>query len=237
MFLGYNLWRCYAYDRIKRSTTAFPAQAVPVKVRRDAPSAPPASARQRLFYALKVPQSVAAELAEAQGKLRGNWRRVEPSQLHITLAYLPAVPPERVGDLQRLGVAATGQVPPLHIALRGTGYFPNEGSPRVWFVRAGAEDGLDALAQYLREGIADLGLETDDKAFKAHVTLARKKGPAPRLPPLLFDHLGWWAGHVSLVRSTLRKTGPIYQTISRFELRGEAAGSPAPLSPISLENS
>ncbi|WP_261663908.1 RNA 2',3'-cyclic phosphodiesterase [Deinococcus sp. Marseille-Q6407] len=190
--------------------------------------------RLRLFYALKVPDAVAAELAQAQGKLRGNWRRVEPSQLHITLAYLPGVPPERLDDLKRLGVEAARSVPPLDILLRGTGYFPNEGSPRVWFVKTEAE-GLDSLAAALRAGVADLGLDTDDKAFKAHVTLARKKGPAPRLPPLVFEDTGWTAGHVSLVKSVLRKTGPIYQTISRFELRGAplAAAAPDPTPEIS----
>ncbi|MEW6422722.1 MAG: 2'-5' RNA ligase family protein, partial [Deinococcota bacterium] len=52
----------------------------------------------RLFYALKVPQDVAAPLAQAQRQLRGNWRPVHPDQFHITLAYLPAVPPEKVGS-------------------------------------------------------------------------------------------------------------------------------------------
>lgn len=176
--------------------------------------------RLRLFYALKVPDAVAAELAQAQSKLRGNWRRVEPSQLHITLAYLPQVPSERLTDLKRLGVQAAANIPPLDLTLRGTGYFPNEGSPRVWFVKAEAQE-LEALAESLRAGITALGLATDDKAFKAHVTLARKKGPAPRLPPLLFEDTGWQAGHVSLVKSVLHKSGPAYQTLSRFELRGQ----------------
>ena len=122
-------------------------------------------------------------------------------------------------------------MPPLNIQLRGTGYFPNEGSPRVWFVKAEAP-GLDDLAQALRSGAEGLGLETDDQAFRAHVTLARKKGPAPRLPPLVFEGTSWTAGHLSLVRSVLRKTGPIYQTVSRFELRGvPVADTPLPAAP------
>ncbi|MEF2279015.1 RNA 2',3'-cyclic phosphodiesterase [Deinococcus sp. YIM 134068] len=180
----------------------------------------------RLFYALKVPQDVAAPLAEAQKQLRGNWRPVRADQFHVTLAYLPAVPPERVNDLKRLGTALTKDVPPLDVRLRGTGYFPNEGSPRVWFVKVEAE-GLDALAAALRAGVRDLGLETDDLPFRAHITLARKKGPAPRVAPLLFD-LGWQAGHAVLYRSILRKTGPIYETESTFRLRGEAASNQPP---------
>ncbi|WP_019586393.1 RNA 2',3'-cyclic phosphodiesterase [Deinococcus apachensis] len=200
----------------------------------------PASQEQdrtlRLFYALKVPSDVAAPLAEGQKQLRGNWRPVRADQFHITLAYLPAVPPERVDDLKRLGAALTKDMPPLPIRLRGTGYFPNEGSPRVWFVKVEAE-GLTHLAVGLRMGIRELGLETDDLPFKAHVTLARKKGPAPRLSPLTFD-LGWQAGNAALIRSTLRKTGPIYDTVSTFRFRGTAseeavppATSPSPQTP------
>ncbi|WP_102125303.1 RNA 2',3'-cyclic phosphodiesterase [Deinococcus planocerae] len=174
----------------------------------------------RMFYAFKVPSDVAAPLAEAQRHLKGNWRPVRADQFHVTLAYLPSVPPERVTDLKRLGAALTQDVPPLNIRLRGTGYFPNEGSPRVWFVKVEAE-GLDDLAGALRQGLRDLGIETDDLPFRAHITLARKKGPAPRVPPLTFD-LGWQAGNAALIRSTLRKTGPVYDTESTFRLRGEA---------------
>ncbi|SMB95422.1 RNA 2',3'-cyclic phosphodiesterase [Deinococcus hopiensis] len=197
-----------------------------VRPQRPGPETPAASpeAREaytptlRLFFALKVPSEISAALAEAQKGLRGNWRAVRADQLHITLAFLPGVPPEKVDDLKRLGAALTKGVPPMQVRLRGTGYFPNEGSPRVWFVKVEAE-GLTELAAALRVGLAELGIPTDELPFKAHVTLARKKGPAPRLSPLTFD-LGWQAGNTVLIRSTLRKTGPIYDTVSTFRFRG-----------------
>lgn len=176
----------------------------------------------RLFYALKVPADIAAKLAEAQRQLKGNWRAVNPSQMHVTLSYLPSVPPARVDDLKRLGTRLVRELGPLEVSLRGTGYFPNEGSPRVWFVKVEA-DGLTELAQAFRAGMQELGLETDDVNFKAHITLARKKGPAPRVPPLTFE-LGWTAGSVGLYRSILRKTGPIYEVESTFRFRGHSLG-------------
>jgi len=208
-----------------------PREARPTAGKRPSPPAPraphPASQEDRtlrLFYALKVPGDVATPLAEAQRQLKGNWRAVRADQFHVTLAYLPAVPPERVDDLKRLGARLTEGLAPMQVRLRGTGYFPNEGSPRVWFVKVEA-DGLSELAAALREGIHALGLKTDDLPFKAHITLARKKGPAPRVPPLGFE-LGWQAGNAALFRSTLRKTGPIYHVESTFRLRGAASGPP-----------
>ena len=107
--------------------------------------------------------------------------------------------------------------------LRGTGYFPNEGSPRVWFVKVEAE-GLNELAAPLRAGVQELGLATDDQAFKAHITLARKKGPAPRVPPITFE-LGWTANGGSLRARILRKTGPHLRNASTFRFRSDAVRS------------
>lgn len=170
----------------------------------------------RLFYALAVPHDVASALEDAQHRLRGNWRPVRADQFHITLAYLPAVPHERVKDLKKLGAHLAQEIQPIPVRLRGTGYFPNEGSPRVWFVKAEAE-GLDDLAAKFRQEIQALDIETDQLNFKAHVTLARKKGPAPRVPPLLFEQ-EWTAPKITLYRSILRKTGPIYQVEQTFSL-------------------
>ena len=205
-------------------------------------TASPASSSLRLFYALRVPSEVASELAEAQRTLKGNWRAVNPGQMHVTLAYLPSVPPARLDDLKRLGTRLMQDLPPMQVRLRGTGYFPNEGSPRVWFVKVEAE-GLAELAASLREGIAELGLESEQLPFKAHITLARKKGPAPRVPPRMFDHLGWTASGGTLYRSILRKTGPIYEVESTFRFRGNpppqadetASLHPTPTPPTSEE--
>ncbi|MFC4426669.1 RNA 2',3'-cyclic phosphodiesterase [Deinococcus navajonensis] len=218
-------------DRAEPAKTGPRPEATPVAPPRgprpgrpDRPAGPdrhePFERTLRLFYALRVPADVSTSLAEAQRALKGNWRAVRPDQMHVTLAYLPAVAPERLDDLKRLGALLTQEVSPMDVRLRGTGYFPNEGSPRVWFAKVEAE-GLPELAAALRAGIRDLDIQTDDLPFKAHITLARKKGPAPRVSPLTFD-LGWQAGHATLYRSILRKTGPIYETESTFRFRGSA---------------
>ncbi|MFC6591385.1 RNA 2',3'-cyclic phosphodiesterase [Deinococcus lacus] len=180
----------------------------------------PASGKSRLFFGIRVPPAAAQELAEAQRGLRGNWRRVRADQMHITLAFLPGVPAGQLADLKRLGARLSEQCPPLHLSLKGTGYFPNEGSPRVWFVKVEG-GGLTELAAELRAALDELGVPYENLPFKAHVTLARKKGPAPRLPPLLFDSQ-WEATQFSLTRSVLRKTGPIYEQVATFRLRGSA---------------
>lgn len=185
----------------------------------------------RFFYALKVPASITGPLSEAQRKLKGNWRTTGREQMHVTLCYLPSAPLERLAELKALGARVTENLGPMDVKLRGTGYFPNEGSPRVWFVKVEAE-GLDELAAALRAGVQDLGIETEEMGFKAHITLARRKGPAPRVPPMNFE-LGWKAGGATLQRSHLQKTGPIYEQVStfRFQPESQPATPPSEISP------
>lgn len=210
-----------------RSTRRFRPKKSPakssVKQKNTAEVPPP---RYRLFYAIRVPIDIATELATAQQKLRGNWRPVLPEHMHITLAYVPTVPPERLDELKRLGASLTKDIPAPTISLHGTGYFPNEGRPRVWFVNAKAP-ALPSLSERLCQGLTELGLDTGDLSFKAHVTLARRKGPAPRVPPLLFEQ-SWTAPQMILYRSLLQKTGPIYEVRSTFRFRGTEANTTNP---------
>ncbi|SEJ57790.1 2'-5' RNA ligase [Deinococcus reticulitermitis] len=218
---------------MKPELRAAPAAVRPASGRRERrPPTGNGPSSLRLFYALKVPPEIAAPLAEAQRGLKGNWRAVRPEQLHVTLSYLPTVAPDRVEELRRLGQRLVRDRPPLALRLRGTGYFPNEGSPRVWFVKVEA-DGLTELAEELRAAVRALGVETDDLPFKAHITLARKKGPAPRVPPLLFE-TGWTAPSLTLYRSVLRKTGPIYEVQSTFRFQRPTA-PPGPSAPTPSE--
>jgi len=196
----------------------------------------------RLFFGLALPEAVTSDLAQAQSKLSSNWRRVEGNQLHITLAYLPGVPEGRVAVLRELGTRLAAEAGPMTLRLRGTGYHPNVGTPRVWFVKVEGE-GLAELAARLSAELDALGFPTEGK-FQPHVTLARKKGPAPRLPPLSFAQ-EWEAAQLHLIHTFLPrdKTGPVYDTVSRFALTGrgplaapvvhKASEPPVPESPVS----
>ncbi|GGJ86748.1 RNA 2',3'-cyclic phosphodiesterase [Deinococcus aquiradiocola] len=190
------------------------------------PAAPARERTLRLFFGLKLPETTSQDLVAAQAKLTSNWRRVDPDQLHVTLAYLPGVPEGKVAALRDLGKRLAAEAAPMTLRLRGTGYHPNVGTPRVWFVKVEG-DGLSELAARLAAELDALGFPVEGK-FQPHVTLARKKGPAPRLPPLTFTQ-DWSATQMHLIHTFLPrdKTGPIYDTVSRFPLTGSAP-LPAP---------
>jgi len=169
----------------------------------------------RLFYAVFVPEEIAKKLAEAQQGLLGKWKPVPPHQMHLTLLFLGEVPEERLGELKGIGRDVAGSVPAFTARVRGTGHFPEAGSPRVWFAKAEGE-GFLPLATRLRESLPEFD---DGKAFKPHITLARKKGPAPRVAPVVFD-LEFPVRTLTLVRSRLTPRGPHYERIATFPLKG-----------------
>ena len=169
----------------------------------------------RLFYAVFVPDDIARRLAEAQRGLVGRWKPVPPHQMHLTLLFLGEVPEERLGELKGVGRDVAGSIPAFTARVHGTGHFPEAGSPRVWFARVEGEE-LFELADRLRESLPEFD---DGRAFKPHITLARKKGPAPRVAPVVFD-LEFPVRRMALVRSRLSPRGPSYERIETFPLKG-----------------
>jgi len=78
--------------------------------------------------------------------------------------------------------------------------------------------GPRALA--LEELALEALLAGGDKPFKPHITLARRKAPAPRVPPVVFG-LEWPVTEFALVRSELKPKGPVYTILEKFPLRGD----------------
>lgn len=167
----------------------------------------------RLFLGAFLPPELREPLEFAQSRLVGKyWKPTEPESLHVTLLYLGGTARSEVGRIEAAARETASLVPAFDAVLRGTGFFPNEGGPRVWFARAEGE-GFMPLAAGLRSRV----LPGTDEDFKPHVTLARKKGPSPRPGPVVFD-LPWTVDHFTLVRSSLSPAGPTYEPLAHFTL-------------------
>lgn len=168
-----------------------------------------------MFYAVFVPDTLRPALEAAQTKIVGKWwKKVEGEHFHITLLFIGGVPDGVLERFRVVGRAISKDIPAFTAQLRGTGFFPNEGSPRVWFARAEGE-GFKTLADALRDGLSDV--IADAEAFKPHVTLARKKGSSPRPPPVVIG-LEFPVTHFSLVESSLSSSGPQYKILETFPL-------------------
>jgi 2'-5' RNA ligase len=180
----------------------------------------------RLFFAIELP----SEVQLALGRLRPaddsrDYRWVDPSLLHLTLAFLGEQPAERLVTLQRVGAEAAAASTPGELRLGTAGSFGARRAPRVlWVDLAGDPDALLSLQKYLDVRLRETGFDLEDRPFRPHVTLARRRetatgGPPPGWPPsvsvrpFLMDSL-------TLFQSRLSPRGPTYIPLSTFQIGG-----------------
>jgi 2'-5' RNA ligase len=184
----------------------------------------------RLFIAIELPDSIKRGIASVQDQLRkaganAAWTKLEG--IHLTLRFLGEVPDEKVPEIMTAltnAAAATGK---LKLEVAKAGAFPTEKTPRVlWLGVTGDVAMLDSLQAAVEEAMVMLGFEREKRKFSPHLTLARVKFPKPRdnwqkfLDSIRDIQLGRFeAGHISVMKSELKREGAVYTEAGRVELK------------------
>jgi RNA 2',3'-cyclic 3'-phosphodiesterase len=169
--------------------------------------------QERYFFGVFIPKELHETLLTMQKRLVGKWWKATPAdQFHVTLLYLGGASKQNLEHASLQAQAISKTIQTFSAKLRGTGFFPNEGGPRVWFVKAESE-----IFTALHEALRDKLEVVPEEKFKSHVTLARKKGASPRPAPIVLD-LEWQITEFALVKSVLFKEGPNYTILERFIL-------------------
>ncbi len=185
----------------------------------------------RTFVALELPRTVRAALGELQEGLRRHRlavRWVRPDGIHLTLKFLGDTPEAAVAPIADALAAAVGGAAPMSLGVAGVGVFPGITRPRVlWAGLSGDTPGLMALQRAVEDRLAGLGIARETRAFKAHLTLGRAKGPiaAARLAEALqsfsaFRADGFVADAVTFFKSDLQPSGAVYTPLRRMALTG-----------------
>lgn len=172
-------------------------------------------ANQRLFFALwPAPELQQAMAGHARRVLEGRRARFIPTEsLHLTLAFLGEVDAD---TRQRAEYVATGlSAEAFTLIIDRMGYWARRGL--LWAGPAHPPPGLEELASVLGQGLqAECGLPRDKRAFRAHLTLARK---VPKLPPrMVIEPLVWPVERFVLVASELDRKGPTYTLLREWPL-------------------
>jgi 2'-5' RNA ligase len=181
----------------------------------------------RAFVAVELPDRIKQRLGEIQeqlkaGRSRAKW--VAPESIHLTLKFLGGISPDTVpGVTQAMEEAALG-VSPLRLCVSGLGVFPN--ARRVQVVWAGLTGDTAELSQVQKDldtALARLGFTPESRPFTAHLTLARMRDEASAaereavgklVESTSFEGGDFVADSLSLMRSQLRREGPIYTRIA-----------------------
>ena len=174
----------------------------------------------RLFVALRPPPDVRQQLLGLMGGVLGaRWQ--DDDQLHITLRYIGEVTTPVAEDV----AVALGDIhaPPLTLRLNGVGCFDKHDRPNALWAGIAPHDAITTLHKKIDHALVRIGLPSEARAYRPHITLARlnrSAGPVdgflavhPALAGAPFD-----IAHMTLFESHLGGEGPSYEAIGRWPL-------------------
>ena len=172
----------------------------------------------RLFIAAELPDQIMEALAETQAALRAtvSGRYAPPDTLHVTLAFLGEVDGGRIDA----AIAALDQGSAHHAAFEceigQLGSFGRKESATLWQGFRDEEPFAD-LAADIRDELSAVGIEYDDKPFRAHITLMRRADLSQGVLPQPAPSRGL-VERLALFSSKLTQDGPIYTPVHTVEL-------------------
>lgn len=122
----------------------------------------------RLFVAINFSNEVKNGLLSAINELRtqavsGNY--TSPDNLHLTLAFIGET--DKISAVR--GAIDRSVVPAFEITVSGSGHFGN-----LYWVGIENNPKLKALAENLQNDLRNCGFDIEERAFKPHITLARR---------------------------------------------------------------
>jgi 2'-5' RNA ligase len=184
-----------------------------------------ASELLRAFIALEIEAGMRERMAAVMADLKRGMpeaRFAPMEQLHLTLRFLGDVSRETLARMEPALGRAASECPALDATVKGLGTFPERGGPRVlWLGIDLPAPAFDLQAACEKAAVA-AGLPRENRPFKAHLTLARWRGPARR-PTLPEVDLGETRlARLILFRSELRPQGAVHTPLAEFELGSRA---------------
>jgi 2'-5' RNA ligase len=149
-----------------------------------------------------------------------DFRWVETGNLHLTVRFVGAVEPELLEGIAGRLEGSAG--PSFELGMGDVGTFRRGRLVRVvWLGVSAGADALRALAESVETECRNAGLESEQRAFTPHLTLARARArdgatlPVLPSPP---DLPTWRAEELVLFQSHLSRAGAVHEPIRRIRL-------------------
>jgi len=179
----------------------------------------------RLFFAL-LPDAAARgdldALARELARETGG-KAVPAANVHLTLAFLGAVPRDRLAQIEAIGGATALGTAAFDVALDRVGQF--RAARVAWAGQVPTHPALQRLFDRLRTELASAGLPAEQRPFHPHATLARHCRRPPADTP--WPGTSWRAQALTLMASETLPGGARYRTLASWPLgtTGEASAA------------
>jgi len=184
----------------------------------------------RSFLAVDLEAGVKAEISSFVERLRRmqeSVKWVSPENVHVTLYFFGEIDDYTLQALEGVIQEAVSGLNNFSIIIEGLSAFPSTKRPRViWLGVRDESSNLKKIFTSVNEQIIARRLDVDreKRDYTPHITIGRLKNhPAPRLIEALERSRGISFGNVNvsevvLFKSTLMRTGPIYEPLKVFTL-------------------
>lgn len=171
---------------------------------------------RRVFFALWPDDESVSHLSALAHELtaRGGGRVMRPASLHLTLAFVGAVTPAQLEQLEE--IAAGVRAAAFDLSLDRLGFWPQRGI--LWAGCRQTPAPLRRLVESLAGELRAAGFAIDHRsaAQTPHITLARRARCASL--PRLGTPIRWRVGEFALVETHLHPSAASYETLATFPL-------------------
>jgi 2'-5' RNA ligase len=177
----------------------------------------------RLFLALNFDESTKNALMKVVDHLKevtlsGNYTLRD--NLHVTLAFLGERSDEEVDIIKK--AMANISCKPFTIVFSGVGSFTRGDIARLYWIGIESNPVLDALFLSVRKGLADAGIQFEEKEIVPHLTIGReirlKDSNAAGNIPIKVTPIRFTPKKISLMESTRENGKPLYIEIAKKNL-------------------
>ncbi|WP_102274217.1 RNA 2',3'-cyclic phosphodiesterase [Cytobacillus massiliigabonensis] len=187
--------------------------------------------KPHFFFAVSLPEEVKKELSRLCLTIKERLpfqRWVHQDDYHITLAFLGTAQDGKLEKAKKLVVEQLNGQSSFSLHINKLGVFGKKDSPRIFWADTVKEDKLLKLRERVFFSCLEAGFELETRAFKPHITLARKwAGSTPFEEDLLESNnpfeeasLPFQAKEVALYQTHFDRT-PKYEKIAAFPLLTE----------------
>lgn len=153
------------------------------------------------FIGINVPESAAAQLAEARDSwgLRSHKKYPRPQDMHITLVF--------IGSADEIQLQAAAQalenisLAPFDLTISGVKTFGNPQTPRIIYAALADSLPLMELQEKVKKTVESFDVSLDQKPFVPHITLAAK-----------------WAGGTEMETDVLPELKPVSFRVEEYTL-------------------
>ncbi|AXI25168.1 RNA 2',3'-cyclic phosphodiesterase [Methanofervidicoccus sp. A16] len=171
----------------------------------------------RCFLAIELSDEIVEGLEDLKRNFKiDGIKLVEKENLHITVKFLGEIEEKTVEDIKSMDLS----LEPVESRIKGLGVFPSENYIRVIWVGA---SNLVPLFEEVDKRLQDLNFKRE-REYVPHITIGRvkflkdRKLLKERIEKYRDIDLGTlYVDSIVLMKSTLTRSGPIYEVLERWD--------------------